>query len=599
MEGVERLASDARTRLVHYLGFSKLEENRVVLIDIDETSLAKIGPWPWPREVNARLISELTGHYQVTALALDMVFPEVKKNDHLLASALRNSKVETAIVYGAIDQPTLPPSLKPNGWRWNINSSYPLAKVHPVAGNHSQLQTDRIGHINPHFDSDGVVRYLPAVLCAESECHAPLSLALWVDLLGDSNVEISPGPWWGSAWQMKIGKELSIPINKNGYITIPYRHSRNAWVAVPAYQILLGQVPSNVLSGKIAILGATALGLSDTIATPLSPTAAGMEPHAELFSALLDESYVVTPQYSWIALSLMMCFFSVLVIWLEDRKQSATWRSLFLIGSIGGVGLVAIGLWLLLFIVFGYAMPITPLILFFVVLFFGLLLLEWLETESARVSVQSILKRYIPAVVAQQLVDEPKGVEDIDAKEQVITVLYADILGFTSFAEGNQPEVIASLTQKVFQVFAQAITNEGGTIDKYMGDSVLAFWNAPDEQIDHAQRALAAANNILAGISNIRPWASSIGFKHLQVGIGIESGLALVGHFGSQARRTYTALGEPVVLATRIEELTRQLDENILLGGEVVRFLNLNRVEFLQEIFIRGRVKSIKVYRPR
>lgn len=176
--------------------------------------------------------------------------------------------------------------------------------------------------------------------------------------------------------------------------------------------------------------------------------------------------------------------------------------------------------------------------------------------------------------------------------------MFADIRGFTGIVETQSPEVVATLMHKIFSEMAHAVVNHHGTIDKFIGDAVMAFWNAPDDDPDHAQHAFDAAQEMLERIRNLSEFCTNLGIAPVSVSIGLESGYALIGHFGSEHRRTYTALGETVVLASRIEGLAAQYNQHILIGQVCAQNLQAEAIQYLGQTTIRGRQQMIEVYAP-
>ena len=177
-------------------------------------------------------------------------------------------------------------------------------------------------------------------------------------------------------------------------------------------------------------------------------------------------------------------------------------------------------------------------------------------------------------------------------------MLFADINGFAALCENLTPETVAGFTQRVFTEMAEAVVAQRGTIDKFIGDAVMAFWNAPDDDADHAGHALAAAQEIQRRIEALAPFCESLGIPPIGIGIGIETGEALVGNFGSAHRRTYTALGEPVILASRYEALAASLQQPILVGETCAAALCTPNLKLLGDYPIRGRAQPVRLYAP-
>ncbi len=613
---LDHTLDDWRTRASWYVPGAKVShgerERRVVIVDIDERSLAEQGPWPWSRAKVAQLVETLIEHYGVSGVALDIVFPEVKEDEKNLQKQLQRPQITGAVVYDLMDrkQPEInyPLAAFP---RISMPNDVPKILGVPVTSNHPTLMPTHLGHITPLFDSDGSIRHLPPIAChrdRQNECRPLLGIASLMSLLADPSLMLKPGQGLLSpAWELTVleGGDTTIvqvPINSDGTLTVPYRHQPQDWLAISASQILKRQAKPEDLRGSLVLVGATALGMSDVVYTPVSPVASGLEPHAEVMVALLDDRFLIVPQHGIFLDALALLPLACFLFWITGRLQTPYQKALLFPGWFLISGVYASAWVMLLYVRYDLLLPLTPFALF--PLFAALLIVsvELYLASRENKGVSSLLAAYLPKQVAHKLTlkNQNSGNMDtsVDASRRTITVMFADVRGFTGIAEGHKPEVVAKLMHRVFSEMAAAVVSHQGTIDKFIGDAVMAFWNAPDDDEHHALHALAAAQDMLRRLHGLDAFCQELGVPIIKVGIGIETGFALVGNFGSEHRRTYTALGETVVLASRIEGLTAQFQKAILIGETCANALHLHGLVSLGPVQIRGRQQELVIYTP-
>lgn len=608
--------NDWRTRFaLQVLGWVKgppEQERRVIIIDIDERSLAEQGAWPWPRDKLAKLLQILLDDYRVAGAALDIVFPEAREQDQQLAAQLRRAQVTGAVVYD-LQQRQLPesraklPELPP----LHFAAGAPRISGVPVTSNHAGIMPARVGHITPLFDSDGSIRQLPPVVCHQTIpdiCRPVLGIAAFTGLLAEPQLQMQRGQGWLSpAWVLSIteGNDVMIarvPLNRNGTLTVPYRHRQKDWTALSATDVLRHKVNPSLLNGSLVLVGATALGMSDVVSTPISPVAAGLEPHAEVILALLDNNFLLAPQYGlWLDAFLLLPF-ALLLNWALRRFVGPAQRAAIFPFWLGLCWLSGITCAMGVYLAADLLLPLTPLTLFPLFAILLTISAELYFTSRERVGVLGLLAAYLPKQVADKLTAAgtlaDKVDTSVDASRREITVMFADVRGFTGVAENHKPEVVAKLMHRVFSEMAEAVVAHNGTIDKFIGDAVMAFWNAPDDDPLHAMHALAAAQDMLRRIHGLAVFCRELGVAPVSIGMGIETGYALVGNFGSEHRRTYTALGETVVLASRIEGLTSQYQQAILIGESCARALGGEGLQSLGATEIRGRQQALALFAP-
>ncbi len=603
-------ASDWARRLsdsVHdqFVAFSATlgDERRLAIVDVDESSLESIGAWPWPRERLADMLAQLREHYDVATVALDMVFPEAKEGDSRLAAELRHDHVVGAAVFeqdarrtlGVLSAPAWPVAL-PTGL------AIPLPLASSYLTNNVDLPVDRIGHINPVIDHDGRVRRVQALVCYDGpSCYPNLALAAYLNLTGATQLALRPGEgalapaYWLDVKEAGGTVITRVPLAADLTFRVPYRHRREAWLSVPAADVIAGTAPVVLLQGMPVLFGGTAFGLADVIATPLARVASGIEPHAEILSALLDGGRMIAypPRQAD----------AMVALWL------AAWAGLLLLATLsqrGAMGRVLVPLvWLVLFmtasVVAGavahsrasWWLPAAPVLLFGPLAFVLSASAGLYKAVRQREGLFAHFSAYLPARQVQRLQTQSSVSSDIDAHRRDITVMFVDIHGFARLSQSMPAEEVAELLQRFFSDLADCVEHHGGVVDKYIGDAMMALWNAVDDDPAHARRAIDAARAIVARMQDFGPgpWGS----EGLRIGVGIERGMALVGHFGPARRRTFTALGDAVVLASRYEEMSRTLGHAIVIGPAAAAGLEAGLLG-LGEHAVRGHEGNVALY---
>jgi adenylate cyclase len=599
--------SDVYTRLLVRDG----TEGRLAIVDVDEGSLGRIGAWPWPRAVMASLLQTLNQTHEVSVLALDMVFPETKPDDALLGAQLKPPNVISAVVFANADSRANGVLIPPN-WPLEVadqlgNPDNPDRPRPPQARgyltNHAGLLPTRLGHINPVIDGDGNVRRIQALICREDACYPTLTLAAYLSMTDAAQLRIARGKglfapaFLLTAEDAKGQPLLELPLAADFTLVVPYRHQRDAWASVPAADVLERTVSTNVLRGAAVLVGGTAFGLADVIATPLHSVAAGIEPHAETLSALLDgsDAFAFAPRGALLLIAIWLAAWALLLLWQMHRAAThplyrmlapLVWLLVFLPASfVAG---------LLLRIDPGWLLPATQALVFGLLAFALAGSLELYRAARTGRGLFAQFSAYLPARMVTQLAQRQQVNSQIDATRRDVTVMFVDIRGFASMSDTLAPEDVAQLLQQFFTQLGAIVDAHGGVIDKYIGDAAMALWNAVDDDPHHAQRALDAAFDVVQSMARFPPgpW----GEGGLGIGVGVETGEVLVGHFGPVQRRTFTALGDSVVLASRYEELSRSLGHTVIVGPGTAAAVSAHGLTLLGEHSVRGHRQPLRLY---
>jgi|GEM_PF-244200 len=554
-------------------------ETRLSIVDINESSITEIGPWPWPRSRVADLTETLLEHYRVRALALDIVFPEAADpvGDARLAALAAHAPVTTAVALNydsesSIATGQLPQQIPPLGSGSRVEA---LSYV----GNHAGFGDARCtGSIGFKPDSDGALRRLPLYSRIGDAEFAHLSLTLMT--CADSRM----------ARRMALP---SAPPVADGFWRIPIERTTQAYAVIPASAILDRSAPAELLQGRWVIVGSSALSLGDRVVSPLASNAPGLLIHAQALTALLDASEKgewtvwsgTVPALFWATASL------VFLLWIIPRV--AVWVGIVLL-------LVMATAWMLcawFMTAYGGVVSIVPVLAAYLVVLLLAIPYEWWLSQSESRGVLRMFSQYLaPAVVTELVRIGPD--EHIQPALKEVTVLIADIEGYTVLTSTLSLVEAVELTQRFLECFTRPILEEGGTLDKYTGDGVVAFWGAPLPCTDHADRALAAAKHILELVEHTNQQRVSAGHRPVRVRIGIESGLALVGDLGTEFRSAYTAVGDCINFASKLQETARNLPVQIVVGPRARECVLGHKLRSLGRVEVHGAGQALELFTP-
>lgn len=570
---------------------SQEAEKRVTIVDIDETSLEAIGPWPWSRARLAELVETLLLDYQARAVALDMVLPEPadSEGDQRLAALAQYAPLVLATAFDFAPR-TSPIQSGSPGMGWSFINPPQAEPATGYVGPHAKLaQSARcIGNIGIYPDADGRLRHLAPWVIWQQGYYPTLSLALLAcaqQYSYQKEPAASGGDVLFSQWQFTV--------KEKAHWKIPYTRSPTAYNVIPAKEILSGKTPATLLKHNYVLVGSSSLGLSDRLSTPIAPLLTGVMVHAEAASALLDQQdgqkTSALPQVS----SGMTVVFSLLsatgIAWLTMRMHVRWALAALMSGSL---------FWLLLWFYWPEPSyppsPLVPIISYTVLLFF-LIPFEWLLAHREAQKIYLKFRDYVPEEVLDALLRQDS--QDVLAvRRREITVLFADIQGFTTLATIMPAENVAELTRNLLEKLTRCVLDTQGTLDKYMGDALMAFWGAPLAREDHADCAVEAAIAMQTEVQLFNLQRQSLDLPPLRVRIGIESGQAVVGDLGTRFRSAYTAIGDVVNVAERLQEAVRNQPCHIAMGVGAASRLTRHTAHALGSIPLRGRPGREPIY---
>jgi len=565
----------------------------VVIVDIDENSLSAFGQWPWPRTILADLLTRLY-EWQAAAIAFDVIFPEpdrsslneavkhfrdldddtrgrllhLPSNDEVFAQAIGRGNVVlgqagiNAFHPRSLEKPpeTAFATVGPDPTPYLIAFPYILRNL-------PKLEQAAVGHglISIRTERDGMVRRVPIVMQAEDKIVPALTLDLLRVATGSSTIMIRTDE---SGIQSVAVPGLELPTDRNGRIWVYFGpHDKARFVS--AKDVVEGNVAPEIFAGKLVLVGTSAIGLLDVKTTPVLSAMPGVEVHAQLLEAALTNSLLVAPSYA-IVVEMIGALIGGVVLAL--LAPAASVLMLFASAALAAAAFVAAS-WILFSryqMLFDATFPLIATLS----VYMSMVLMGYFREQLDRRRIRSAFAQYLSPTLVEQLANSPQRLV-LGGEERVITVLFSDVRGFTTIAETykDNPHGLTTLMNRFLTPLTNAIMARNGTIDKYMGDAVMAFWNAPLDDPAHESDACHAALDMLERVDALNQErereASTSGtrFVPIKIGIGINTGRCTVGNMGSDLRFQYTVMGDSVNLASRLEGQTKAYGLPILIGS--------------------------------
>ncbi len=638
LQRLDDIIYDARLRAT----MPKTLDERIVIVDIDEKSLAEIGRWPWGRNKMAALTDELFERQKVAVLGFDVLFAEpdessgLKRLRQLAGNELKDqpgfgerlNQIEASLDYdnlfarslekrpvvlsyyltsdrGGRINGTLPQSVMQKSallgrpirfftWSGYSSNIEQLAKAAPLAGS-----------INPVIDPDGVVRAIPLISEYKGQYYESLSLAMFRVLTGLPQVEpgfpqerfLSRNYQGLESILLKQGnKSLAIPVDDRVAALVPFRGEGNvaggSFKYISAADVLARRVPAGELSGKIILIGTTAPGLLDLRVTPVGETYPGVEVHANVISGLLDGRLYVKPDYA-VGYEVIVLVLAGLMLAFTLPILSAPKAVAF--SAVVITALVGLNFWL--YLGAGLVLPLaTALVMALTAFALNMSYGYFVESKSKR-QIANLFGTYVPPELVDEMVKDPDSY-NMKAASKELTVMFCDMRGFTKMSETMEPTQLQGLLNDVFSRLTQVIRNNRGTIDKYMGDCVMAFWGAPVDSPEHAALSVKTAMEMAGEVRKINEEHRTKGLPVIGVGIGLNTGSMCVGDMGSSLRKSYTVIGDAVNLGSRLEGLSKTYGVDIVVSESTKKLAPDFAWQELDRVRVKGKDQAVTIYWP-
>ena len=613
-------------------------DSTIVVLDIDEKSLGEIGHWPWSRGLMAALVDKLFERYGVQVLGFDVVwaerdtssgidtldalaqkdfrqvagFQDVYKtlrpsldNDALFAKAMQGRPVVLGYYFNgeerAVRVNALPAPALPGGSFAGRTLRFP--RWVGYTGNlAAYLESGAAaGHMNPMVDDDGVTRRVPLLLEFDGAYYEALSLAVvrrYIALHDGGRVPpVRPGyPSVGAAadaapeW-LAVGP-LRVPVDESTAALIPYRGKKHSFPYISLADVVKDRIHADALRGKIVLVGASAHGLQDLRSTPVDSVFPGVEVHANLIAGILGRSMKAKLDFGAAELILLLVLGAGLAVLIP--MLSALWATFAAISGLGALAAVNLAAWTKA----DLALPLAAPALMIGGLYVMNMAYGYFVESRAKRQLAGRFGEYVPPELVDRMAADPAKY-DMQPKNAELTILFADVRGFTGISEALQPDELREYINEYLTDMSAIIRAQfRGTLDKYIGDAIMAFWGAPVEDPHHARNAVLAALMMHKHCEQLNEKFAARGWPPLAIGIGVNSGTVRVGDMGSRVRRAYTAMGDAVNVASRLEGRTKSYGVSVLVGAATRERVSGVVFREVDRVRVKGKEEALTVYEP-
>ena len=617
---LEAISYDTRLKLT----LPNRDDPQVVIIDINEPSLQREGRWPWSRDKLARLTTQLLDRYQARAVGFDVVFAEPDRSsgidvlerlaqhdlkddrgyvatldrlrpeldfDARFAEAIRGRPVILGFgfTYEAQQIGALPPPLfRAQDIGGGIIPIQPAVGYTAAIAELAQAAAGS-GHVDPFFDADNVVRRVPMVELYRNAYYPALSLAIARVVLEAKRVT----PHFDADSRLDgfdVGG-LALPTAADGTALIPFRGKPKTFRYYSAADVLAGTAPAD-FAGAIALVGTTAKGLQDLRPTPLAADFPGVEIHASLLSGMLNQNLKSVPANANAIEALVMLLTGLVVLFVIPYRDPV-FNALGVVAVMGAVAAANLLLWIKL----NEVVPVAATLLMLAVLFAWNMLAGFMREERKIRRVSAMFGEYVPRERVAQMVESGERYSMV-GESRTMTVLFCDVREFTALSENLPPRELSAMLNAYLTPMTEIIHAHHGTVDKYVGDAIMAFWGAPIDNPNHARDAVLAALAMQRRMSSLAQEFKKRGWPELVIGVGINTGAMNVGDMGSEFRKAYTVLGDAVNLASRLEGLTKEYGVAVIIGEDTRAAVPDIRCREIDRVRVKGRANPVTIFEP-
>ncbi len=608
-------------------------DTRIVIVDIDEKSLNEQGRWPWGRDKLAGMVITLFDHYHVDTLGFDVVFAERDESsglkklqqiqqaylhdntmlaqaieklkpqldyDRIFANSLTGRKVVLGYYFaqgqdaGQVGQLPLPVLSQADFG----NKAVPAESAQGYGANLPGLQQQALtaGHFNPQPDNDGITRRVAVLTRHQDGYYDALSVAVARTHLGQAALQprfakIGVSRRYSGLESFGLtGK--TIPVDGRLSALIPYRGGQGSFPYVSASDVLNQKVSPEMLRGKIVLVGTTAPGLMDLRATPVQSAYPGVEVHANLIAGILDNNIKTRPAYMMGGEFLVVLLAGILLLVLLHQLNPMQ-ATMTVLGMLAGLLGLSVLLWKFANLVLPLAASMVMIgLLYLLNMSYGF----FVESRGKR-QLARVFGQYVPPEIVREMAGEAESVNMVGESREM-TVLFCDIRGFTTISEQMEPAQLGKMMGEFLTPLTQIIHQNRGTIDKYIGDAIMAFWGAPLADPQHARHALQAAMEMHAALQHISDGFAMKGWPALEMGFGLSTGAMVVGNMGSNFRVAYTVMGDAVNLGARLEGLTKLYGVNIVVSESLKQQVPEFAYRYLDTVRVKGKGQPVAIYEP-
>ena len=591
----------------------KPQSDRVVILDIDEKSLGTLGQWPWSRNKVAKLLENLSAA-KVGVIGFDVVFAEEDNSSpHKVLKEL-NIKIENPPNYDEIFAKVVASTPTILGYEFQLEEDEYLKTKTPeipaiFIERNRQLADDYLikakgtilnipilqdnayssGFFNNVPDSSGIIRSVPMIIRYEEQIYPALSLEIIRAISGNNKVYINYDEI--GVKDISIG-DFFIPTDRHGRLIVNFRGKDKTFKYISALDIYNNNFDKKDIEGKIVLVGTSAAGLLDLRATPFESVYPGVEVHASVIDNILEGDFLTKPAYVDGVNIVTIIIISILVILLVSCTPF--WANPFI-----PVILIAIEITLLYYMLFTKGIVLNiffPLVTTIFASITATLLDYFYEIKK-----EEAIKKKFASKVSKEVMDSLlQNLDDsgFDAMDKEISIFFSDVRGFTNISESMpNARILIDFLNQYMTPMTNIIIEEKGTVDKYIGDAIMAYWNAPGDIKNHQDSALRAS---IRQIEHLEPLNKSLkeqGLPKIDIGIGLNTGVATVGEMGSEQRSDYTCIGDPINLGARLESLCKSYGARIIISEFLKKGLkNSYQIRNLDLVTVKGQTKPVEIF---
>ncbi len=597
LEHLEQLIYDTRYKLKG----KGVPPPEIVIAAIDDRSLEKVGRWPWDRTKIARVIEKIKG-MGAKVIMVDIIFSEPAKDDKILENSIKSAgNVILPIVFDFKGEKAkiTEDVLYDNVFPVVRNADY--FKIFPPLSAHSALLPVRdllnasktLGYINMFPDKDGVLRWEVLTIEFGGEIFPSIDLQTARVYMGLPIEAMTLKATQG----VQLGEKF-IPTDFWGRALIHYYGPEGTFPYISIVDILEERVNPTAFKDRIVLIGATAVGIYDLRVTPTSAAMPGIEKHASVIASILRQDFIykITNLTNVFIILISGIVFTVLIV-----RLRAIFGAIFAFLFISALSLIAyyFFFWKNLWIPLSYATS-NIIITYFIITAY-----RYATEERYAKHIRAMFSSYVTEKVVNELIKNP-NLAKLGGERKEVTVLFSDIRGFTTFSEKHGPEEVVKILNEYLGEMTNIIFKWDGTLDKFVGDEIVAFWNAPISQENHAELAIKCALHMVRRLKELQKKWISEGKTPLEAGFGINTGEVIVGNIGAEGKKMdYTVIGDNVNLGARVEGLTRKYNTNIIITEftfEKIRDKIKDgtiwhiRVRGLDRVAVKGKTKPVEIY---
>ncbi|GHV53196.1 guanylate cyclase [Synergistales bacterium] len=603
---------------------SKTPSDVPLIVDIDEKSIAEYGQWPWPRYLMASLVTELNRH-EAAAIGFDIMFSErdnsspkemrdylkrdknfnvtfggLPRNFYDFDKIFAESLKETPSVLGVyarfdddapVEIPRAPiniieqaaPGVSASAGQFKLYHAPTAILPLPVL-----TEVASLGLINAYPDYDGVIRQAPLIISVGGKIFPSLALSSLMTALGVKNLTIGYGE---DGTEFIRAGEFTVPVNSNGTINVPFIGGSGTYDYVSVSDVLKGEVDPDFLAGRVVFVGTSAAGLRDIRATPYDEIYPGVELHAAVVDAIITGNAITIPPSTPAiqALGILLAGLISTIVFGFARPRIYIPVAAALIAS----AIAASRHY------FREGIYITPLYVAVTVIIVGvaLLFLRFWHEEKQKVMLRKTFSRYISPEIVKRIMKERGDL--FSGEERELSIIFTDIRGFTTLSEKLTPHQIVSLLNRYFTPMTAIVLDREGTLDKFIGDALMAFWNAPLDVPGHPALAVGAAVAMQERLNTLNEELEEEYGLSIRIGAGVHTGLAYVGNMGSADRVNYTLIGDNVNLASRLEGLCPKYGVKVVVSEDTMAACGEEFAwQFIDTISVKGKTQPVSIYTP-